>query len=59
METEQIVKIQLFDINGRQLHNNEEGTPSNQIDISDKSPGIYIMIILIDGKKSEWKIIKD
>ena len=43
---------------GKQVFINEATFPVTEIDISNQPPGVYIMLIDIDGKYTSWKIIK-
>lgn len=59
VETFDDARIALYDITGKQLQQWTGITPSNTIDISERSPGIYIMQIVYNGNVSSWKIIKE
>lgn len=59
VETFDDAHIALYDITGKQLQQWADITHSNTIDISERSPGIYIMQIAYNGNVSSWKIIKE
>lgn len=50
--------ITIITINGQQVLKKKIDTEYNDLDISSKQSGIYILIVEIDGKKTTWKIIK-
>ena len=50
--------IQVYDLSGRLVLNLSTIQQSMEIDITSQPAGQYIMIIVIDQQKSEWKIIK-
>ncbi|WP_291528455.1 T9SS type A sorting domain-containing protein [Bacteroides sp. UBA939] len=52
-------QISIYDLTGKQLRQWTGISRSNVIDISDRSPGIYIMQIAYNGNVSSWKIIKE
>ena len=51
--------IKLFDLQGRQIYENNNPAASNTIDISNQNAGTYIMVLQAGDKTSEWKIIKE
>lgn len=59
VETFDDAGIALYDITGKQLQQWTGITPSNTLDISECSPGIYIIQIAYNGNVSSWKIIKE
>lgn len=48
----------LYSIQGTLLINKEHATMAEDFDLTKYSTGIYIMRIVVDGKVSEWKIVK-
>ena len=51
--------ISVFDLQGRQVYNNNNASPTNAVDLSGQSPGTYILILKAGDKTSEWKIVKE
>ena len=49
----------LYDLTGKLLQQWAEISQSNAIDLSERTPGMYIMRIAYNGKISSWKIIKE
>lgn len=52
-------RISLYDLTGKLLQQWAGISQSNAIDLSDRTPGMYIMQIAYNGKVSTWKIIKE
>lgn len=52
-------RISLYDLTGTLLQQWGGISQSNMVDISDRSPGMYIMQIVYNGNTSSWKIIKE
>ena len=52
-------RISLYDLTGKLLQQWEGISQSNEIDLSDRTPGMYIMQVAYNGKISSWKIIKE
>ena len=52
-------RISLYDLTGKLLQQWAGISRSNAIDLSERTPGIYIMQIAYNGKISSWKIIKE
>ncbi len=50
--------IKLYTINGSELLKISTLQTENLINLSDKTNGTYMMEIVLDGKKSVWKIVK-
>ncbi len=51
--------ISIYDLQGRQIYNNSNASATNAIDLSNHSPGTYIMILKVANKTREWKIVKE
>ncbi len=51
--------ILVYDLNGREIFSVNELKSENLIDITRQPSGTYIMIINIDDKRSQWKIMKE
>jgi len=47
----------MYDVSGKGIFNMQQITETTTIDIS--PDGIYILKISINGKASEWKVIKE
>ena len=52
-------RISLYDLTGKLLQQWAGISQSNEIDLSERTPGMYIMQIAYNGKISSWKIIKE
>ena len=52
-------QISLYDLTGKLLQRWAGISQSNTIDLSERTPGLYIMQIAYNGKISSWKIIKE
>lgn len=52
-------RISLYDLTGKLLQQWAEISQSNAIDLSERTPGMYIMQVAYNGKISSWKIIKE
>ena len=52
-------RISLYDLTGKLLQQWAEISQSNAIDLSERTPGMYIMPVAYNGKISSWKIIKE
>lgn len=52
-------QISLYDLTGKLLQQWAGISQSNTIDLSERTPGMYIMQIAYNGKTSSWKIIKE
>ena len=52
------VKLQVCDLSGRQLYNNENADSQSIIDISKQKNGLYLLNVIVNDKKRVWKIIK-
>ena len=52
-------RISLYDLTGKLLQQWAGISQSNTIDLSERTPGMYIMQIAYNGKTSSWKIIKE
>ncbi|MDM8162165.1 T9SS type A sorting domain-containing protein [Labilibaculum sp. K2S] len=50
--------IQVFTTGGALLYKSNTPSQTNDINLSDKPAGLYLMVITIAGEKSTWKIIK-
>lgn len=59
VETFENAQISLYDLTGKLLQQWSGISQSNEIDISARTPGMYIMQIAYNGKVSSWKIIKE
>ena len=53
------VSLQVYDMNGRILLQESNVVSSFTIDLSNKPAGIYILRLMTDTEKNEWKIIKE
>ena len=51
--------IELYSLAGKILYRNNNISTINNIDLSDKPQGAYILRLIINNKKLEWKIIKE
>ena len=51
-------RIEIADLSGRLIYETENIKETTQIDMSNITNGSYIMRIVINGKSTEWKIIK-
>lgn len=51
--------ISIYDLQGRLIHSIKNATASNAIDLSNHSPGTYVMVLKAGDKTSEWKIVKE
>ena len=52
-------RISLYDLTGKLLQQWAGISQSNEIDLSERTPGMYIMQIVYHGNASSWKIIKE
>lgn len=52
-------RISLYDLTGKLLQQWGDISQSNEIDLSERTPGMYIMQIVYNGNASSWKIIKE
>lgn len=52
-------RISLYDLTGKLLQQWAGISQSNEIDLSERTPGMYIMQVAYNGKMSSWKIIKE
>lgn len=52
-------RISLYDLTGKLLQQLAGISQSNEIDLSERTPGMYIMQVAYNGKISSWKIIKE
>lgn len=52
-------QISLYDLTGKLLQQWAGISQSNEIDLSERTPGMYIMQIVYNGNTSSWKIIKE
>ena len=52
-------RISLYDLTGTLLQQWGSISQSNMVDISDRTPGVYIMQIVYNGNASSWKIVKE
>lgn len=52
-------QISLYDLTGKLLQRWAGISQSNTIDLSERTPGMYIMQVAYNGKMSSWKIIKE
>ncbi|MBI5219481.1 MAG: T9SS type A sorting domain-containing protein [Bacteroidia bacterium] len=50
--------IEIVDLNGKQHYINKNFAGRDEINFSYEAAGVYFLRIEIDGKKEEWKIIK-
>ena len=51
--------IYLYDLSGKLLINKKQYDSNIPLDLSNYSPGVYILKIIMGGKTSEWKIVKE
>ena len=52
-------RISLYDLTGKLLQQWAGISQSNAIDLSERTPGMYIMQIVYNGNASSWKIVKE
>ena len=52
-------RISLYDLTGKLLQQWAGISQSNEIDLSERTPGMYIMQIVYNGNTSSWKIVKE
>ena len=57
--SEDPVTYLVSDLNGHRLLQNISKEQLNNCNLNDFSPGVYILTLLIDGKRKEWKIVKE
>lgn len=50
--------LSIFNANGQNVQSVKSKSSVAEFDISNQPKGIYILVILINGEKSTWKIIK-
>jgi len=53
------VSCAVFNPEGKRLHFIDSQFQSDKIELSSYPNGIYVLVITVDNKKSEWKIIKE
>jgi len=53
------VSLQVYDMNGRALMQESNVVSSTTIDLSSQPAGVYILRLVSDTEKNEWKIIKE
>jgi len=53
------ISLQVYDMNGKVLLQESNVVSSTTIDLSNHAPGIYILSLVSDTEKNEWKIIKE
>ena len=53
------VTCAIYNPEGKRLHFIDSQFQSDKIDLSSYPNGIYVLVITVDNKKSEWKIIKE
>ncbi len=51
-------QITLYSINGSIIYENINGSYLNEIDISNRENGTYILQLVIGEERKTWKIIK-
>ncbi len=51
--------ITIYGMRGNVVYSNAEPEVENNIDLSECSNGVYLLIIKVDGEVSTWKIIKN
>lgn len=51
------VQMQLFSISGYHILSYGIDTSSIEVDMSSYQKGVYVLLILINGKSTSWKII--
>lgn len=59
LDTETPSSIKIFDVQGRIVYENNTPGLTNSIDMSERNPGVYILMLQAGGKTREWKIIKE
>ncbi|MDR0828882.1 MAG: T9SS type A sorting domain-containing protein, partial [Prevotellaceae bacterium] len=52
------INVTLTDVNGKKLQNFTTESPYFDVDLTSYVQGNYLLLVLIDDKKSVWKIIK-
>lgn len=57
-ETNTNGNVKVFDLGGRLVYTINNLSQSMEIDITNEPAGSYIMVIVVNNQKSEWKIIK-
>lgn len=50
--------IALYDLGGREVFSKSEIKNTNSINFANEPPGMYGLRIILDGKITEWKVIK-
>ena len=50
--------IELYNLSGKIIYKKNKISITNNIELSDKPDGAYILRLMINNKKMEWKIIK-
>ena len=53
------IHIQLYDMSGRALINEQNAASFTDLNISDQPAGMYILTIFTDDRTTHWKIIKE
>jgi hypothetical protein len=59
MSEENPINIQLYDMSGRMLINEQNAAPFTDLNISGQPDGTYILTIFTDNRTTHWKIIKE
>lgn len=50
--------IRVYDLNGRTIFEERVSNTTTTVDLSEQVNGTYILLLNINGKTSEWKVIK-
>lgn len=50
--------FRIFDMSGRQVVSATADSPVTRVDLTGKPAGMYVLDIVLNGKRSSWKIIK-
>lgn len=50
--------ISVYNMSGQQIHTIDVTSPVTEVDITTQSKGMYLLLIIINGEESTWKIIK-
>ena len=58
MKEENPIHIQLYDMSGKILINEQNAAPFTDLNLSDQPAGTYILKIFSDNRTTNWKIIK-
>lgn len=59
LDTETPSSIKIFDVQGRIVYENNTPGLTNSVDMSERKPGVYILMLQVGDKTREWKIIKE